>query len=263
MIHRLAYDEYAARPGIRQSNLKRLAKSPAHYQEALRNPVDTASLAIGRAAHVAILEPHLFADEFVVAPKLDRRTSAGKAAWAELEASGKTILSAEDGKTVEAMKAAVMAHESARKLIELCHTFEGSIFWTDKESGVECKARLDGINYAVIDLKSTKDASPAEFSRSLFSYGYHLQAAHTLNGCAALGLGLDAFIFIAAEKEPPYGVAVYQIDELSLSIGAQKVQELLHLYKRCEESGQWPCYPDKIQKIALPAWVTKKYEGDW
>ena len=260
MIERLSYQEYEARPGVRQSNLKHLAKSPAHYKQALAEHADTEALAFGRALHVAILEPHLFGEQFIVAPKIDKRTTAGKAAWADLQSSGKTVLSENDGAAISGIRASIAAHPAASKILGLCSDRETSIFWSDVETGVACKARLDGVCpalTAVVDLKSTKDASVFEFQKSLLNYGYHYQSAHTLAGCAALKLPFDSFIFIAVEKEPPYAVAVYQIDEDSLLYGALKVQELLRLYKACDASGIWPAYPGQIQKISLPAWATK------
>jgi len=260
MIERLSYQEYEARPGVRQSNLKHLAKSPAHYKQALTEHADTEALAFGRALHVAVLEPHLFDEQFVIAPKINKRTTVGKAAWADLQSSGKAVLSESDGEAIAGIKASIKAHPAASQILGLSSDREASIFWNDVETGVACKARMDvtcPAMAAVVDLKSTKDASIFEFSKSLLNFGYHYQAAHTLAGCAALKIPFDSFIFIAVEKEPPYAVAVYQIDEESLLFGALKVQELLRLYKACEASGVWPAYPYQIQKISLPSWATK------
>lgn len=259
---RIPYEEYEKAEGERQSNIKCLLRSPAHYLQALNEHNDSPALAFGRALHVAVLEPHLFDEQFIIAPKIDKRTNAGKAEWAALYASGKEILDYSDGETIEGIKKAISGSQTASKILNLSSEREGSIFWNDRETGIACKARLDAVcpaMRAVVDLKSTEDAS-AEFSRSLYKYGYHLQAAHTLNGCAVLDLPFDSFIFIAVEKSPPYGIGVYQIDQRSLIAGTSKVQELLWTLKRCKETNEWPGYPDKIQSISLPGWALRQME---
>jgi hypothetical protein len=52
---------------------------------------------LGTATHCAILEPERFNSEYVAMPEgIDRRTTAGKQAYADLLASGAEILAADD-----------------------------------------------------------------------------------------------------------------------------------------------------------------------
>jgi len=264
-MEKLTYQEYESREGFRQSSFKHLARSPGHYQEAQKNPTKSDALTFGSAFHTFVLEPELFQGQFAVLPLYDGRTAEGKKIKAAFEAEnkGKELLTSKEMETIRAMAASINRHESARKIIELSKEREQSIFWTDPETGVKCKARLDMICRPLnvcFDLKTTEDASLREFSRSIVKWGYHYQGAHTLNGCAANGEGIEAFGFIAVEKTPPHGVGVYRIEDQSLITAGLEIQALLRLYKACVESGNWPIYPDKIQEISIPEWAIKYEE---
>ena len=89
--------EYRKTEGISSTELKKIAKSPAHYRWWKDNPQqDTPSLLFGRAAHKYALEKDDFFTEFAVAPNVDRRTKLGKEQWTLFEADnqGKDIISA-------------------------------------------------------------------------------------------------------------------------------------------------------------------------
>ena len=63
--------EYRAMDGVSSSDLKKMAKSPAHFRYWKDNPKeDTPSLLFGRAVHKYILEKDDFYKEFAVAPDI-------------------------------------------------------------------------------------------------------------------------------------------------------------------------------------------------
>ena len=80
---------------ITNSMLSKLSeKSPAHFKYWLDNkPEPTAAMQLGSAIHSAILTPLEFTKNYVVAPDIDKRTKAGKEAWAKfVEENTKTII---------------------------------------------------------------------------------------------------------------------------------------------------------------------------
>jgi hypothetical protein len=115
-----------------------------------------------------------------------------------------------------------------------------------------------GEHLVVTDLKSTTNASPDEFQRAIYKFGYHIQGAHYLDGAKVLGLNPKAFAMIAVESEPPHGVAVYQLDPQALAAGHAKRDQLLRLYAQCQAEGRWPGYSESIQPISLPPWALAK-----
>ena len=236
--------EYNKIPALRRSALWELRKSPAHYKYAAEHPPEeTPALRFGIAVHMSILEPERFKNEYIIAPKIDRRTKAGKEQYAAIMESGKTILSQEDGEAIKAMTDAVMTHPEASKLLLGVH--EVPIEWTDHATGEKCKCRPDVIGHDVIvDYKTTSSCEDGVFERSARKYGYQLQAAMYREGLLHTYFKEYGFAFIAQEKKPPYAVRVYRCDEGWINDGAIIYRELLDLYHKCKVNNQWDGYKE-------------------
>lgn len=241
----MKYDEI---PAVRRSDLWELRKSPAHYLYAVTHERETtAALAFGTAAHKYILEPDDFWNCYAIAPKVDRRTKAGKEEYeAFLEQSaGKTIITQEDLETIKQMDEAIMQNESAIRLLKTGQ-HEVPIEWTDPDTGEECKCRPDCItgDY-IVDYKTTTSCEGNAFEYSCRKYGYKLQAAMYTEGVFNATLESKKFAFVAQEKNPPYAVRVYFCDPGFVEEGMEMFRELIRLYHRCKETGEWPGYEDK------------------
>jgi hypothetical protein len=237
---------YHGLPYVSNSYLSRLDKCPA----AARVPTEeTDALVFGRAAHSYILEgPEVFCQEFVVAPKIDKRTKAGKEQWAEFQEAntGRGLITADDMATIEDMRAAVHAHPFAKKLLGM-GVSEQTVIWEDLQTGIMCKCRPDRIpsggKGVLVDLKTTQEAGEISFARSMVKYGYARQAAMYLDGVArATGETYDAFAFIAVEKSEPYRVETYLIDPEFIQWGRLEYQRLLRLEQMCRAEGEYPNY---------------------
>jgi exodeoxyribonuclease VIII len=266
IYHGISNADYHGGEGISKTGLDRINRCPAYYMHCKTQPrKETPALVFGRAIHTAILEPHLFAAEYAVAPDVDRRTKAGKEAYAEfmLECGDKTILTADQYARAEAIQAAVYAHPAAAALIEGNGLNEASVFWSDTASGVLCKCRPDRLrdDHIVVDVKTTQNASPEAFMRDAYNYRYHVQAAYYMDGvAAATGHRPPAFVFLAVESEPPHLVACYMAGDDMVALGEQEYRLNLDLYAECMRSGVWGGYGERVQPLGLPAWAIKKLE---
>ena len=123
---------------------------------------------------------------------------------------------------------------------------------------LRCKGRVDYYDPrggVLADLKTTRDASEDAFSRSAWDYGYFRQLAFYAHALERLGFEVSEVLVIAAEKEPPYGVAVYAVEDQALRAGWRQVEDLVAVYARCEATGVWPCYCEDAQPLTLPAWA--------
>jgi len=135
---------------------------------------------------------------------------------------------------------------------------EQSIKWRCVETGAICKSRLDWIiPGAIVDLKTTADASPTAFARSVASYRYHVQDAFYSQAAASAGLDSEHVVFVCVESSPPYSVALYQLDDAARTEGRRLYLRDLETYMRCMERDEWPAYPTDIQTLSLPAWAYK------
>ena len=253
--------EYHAHDFISKSGLDRIDQSPAHYQAWLSEPrITTPALTFGSACHNYVLERETFDDRYVVAPSgIDRRTKAGKEVWEAFtsEAAGREIISADDMDKLVAMRASIIEHPVAEELLDPgSGRAEVSVFGELENVAVKCRPdwlRDDGI---VVDLKTTDNAGPGAFTRSVAKYRYHVQASLYSDLLQAVtGEPVKAFVFIAVEKNPPFAVSVYELDAESLEVGRAAYQRNLDTYRRCLEANHWPAYSDAIETLTLPRWA--------
>ena len=254
--------EYFAQKAVSQSTLKLLRKSPAHARYALDNPKEpSAAMQLGTCLHALVLENKVVYATLPESAKGNSNAAKLIKANFALENAGKIVLSADDAEAVRLMAASVKAHPAASKLLALMIEPEKAIAW--QESDLTMKGKIDGLlPFGVLDLKTTTSAEMKEFEKSIFKFGYHIQAAHYLYGAAANDLPAENFYIIAVENEPPYCTAVFVIDHETIEAGEKERQKLIKLYKECMTSGVWPGYSDKIQTVKLPYWALKLINED-
>lgn len=253
-------DVYHRMPGVSQSMLKILRdSSPAHLQWRMEHPQPpTAAQTLGAAIHDCVLIPDEFERLWVRGIEGDGRTKAVKEARRELEELNPTatVLKPEDFDTCLWVRDAIARHPKARQL--LMGDAEQSAFWLDPKTGILCRGRFDLLGHktgTIVDLKTTISAARAPFSRSIFSYGYHIQAAHYLAGARALDLPHTHFAIIAVEKTPPYGIALYELADPAIEDGARELEPLMETYAWCLENNTWPGYSEDVEVIDLPRWA--------
>lgn len=259
--HGMTNSDYHAQSSISKSGLDRIRRAPALFRYFRDNPQEpTPAMRMGTLVHTAILEPHRLDDEIIVAPEVDRRTTAGKAVWADFQiaARGREIVTQDELDRLNRIRDAVWAHPSASDALMMLLEVETSIFWTDHLSGVDCRCRPDGImhNGVILDVKTTKDARPDEFAKSIANYRYHVQAAFYSDGYQqAFGKHPKGFVFIAVETEPPHLVGVYVASEAMILRGRADYRADLETYRRCLASDTWPGLSDNPLTIDLPKWA--------
>lgn len=254
IIYNLPAGQYHSTKALSKSGLDQFRKSPAHFrawQDGETRKESSPALEFGTAVHMAILEPHLFTDMYAKFVG-DRRTKEGKATYEALINTGKTPLNEDQWQSVTGAAAAVHAHPKAALLIDKIKP-EVSVF---ADWGTKVKARIDGLaeDY-IIDVKTTQDASPRAFAKSIAQFNYHVQAAWYQRIT-----GINRFIFIAVEKEAPFGVACYELDQQAIDHGNAIIDENLKLFVECEQLNSWPCYSSGLQTLSLPAWALKQTE---
>jgi len=253
----LSNEDYHKDPALAKGMLDKLAISAAHYKAAMEEKAEpTPIMMFGAAFHCAQLEPDRFKKEYVILPQNhDGRTKKGKVFIEENK--DKIILSYDDSETINAMIKAINSHVTARSLLSKGES-EVSYFWKHR-LGFICKCKPDHRqNDMLIDLKTTANALPNKFSKSIADFKYHWQAAWYLEGVRANGIDVKYFLIIAIEKTSPYAVAVYRISPQDIYLAEEEIKPLLDLYIECRTTDVWPAYPDKVQAIDLPAWYLRQ-----
>jgi hypothetical protein len=204
-------------PGLRSGDLKEIAnKSYAHWLKGQKK--DSESLAFGRDFH-AYME------------------------------SGES-----QNPDIIRLGAKVMAHPDARPLIDGSQR-EMTFFSIDSETGILKRCRVDLYRLGMLaDYKTTRDASPAAFTRDARKYLYRISAAYYLEVVSeVMGTVHREFNIIAVEKDGLCEPNVYQIADESIDKGAMEVREALRTVARIRKEGAsaWRGYPLGVKRILI------------
>ena len=247
------------------------------------------AMILGSAIHCAILEPERLNIDFAIVPPSAPKkptiaqVNAKKPSpdtvdaihwWNHFKAqtANKTILDMSDFEDVHAIKRAVMDHPDASVMLTGGEA-EYSYYSTDKEFKIAKKCRPDYVkNGALIDLKTTQDASYEGFARQIGNLGYHLQAAYYVDVYnESQGTNLNEFFFVAVETKAPYAVAIYRLDEAQLEAGRasyrKALAKLADFYARGGDPKEKNTlkgfgYPRGIIDIQVPFYMLNKISND-
>lgn len=260
-IRNLPSDVYHAHDSISNSGLKLVSRSPAHFKYAPEREA-TRNMVIGSATHMAVLEPHLLESVYKFTDTPDRRCKEYKE-YAK-ERGNDFTLTEDESWHVARIRDSVWSNKNISALLSNTGHTELSGFSTDPDTGVTCRHRFDKLlnSGVAIDLKTTIDARPDAFSRAIYNYNYHVQAAFYMDQYNWItGRELADFIFIVVESESPYAVKMYRLDNESLQVGRDTYRRALDKYAECKASGIWPAYGnDGVEEISIPNWAINKYD---
>jgi len=257
----LDMDAYHADPAVSKSTLTKFNKLPASIL--YRADTDNDTLRLGRAFHLACLEPRLFRVGVVPYDGIRR----GKF-WDEFQSKyeGKMILTRDQYDSVFAMSESLKDYKIWNELLEDGQV-EVSIFWDDKR-GFRIKSRPDLItsNGIMADPKTCHDLTDRGISKAILSYQYHWQAYLCMIGMEEHGQFYDQFIFVFISKAPygdnKHGVRFVQIERGDewWTMAEADLSRVLDDYKKCLDRNEFPAYPGTIETIPPPAWAVPNDE---
>ncbi|EHX5122240.1 exodeoxyribonuclease VIII [Salmonella enterica] len=255
-------EAYHAGPGVSKSQLDDIADTPAIYLWRKNAPVDTEktkSLDTGTAFHCRVLEPEEFSKRFIIAPEFNRRTSAGKEEektfLEECARTGRTVLTAEEGRKIELMYQSVMALPLGQWLVESTGYAESSVYWEDPETGILCRCRPDKIIpefHWIMDVKTTADIQ--RFRTAYYDYRYHVQDAFYSDGYRAQFGEIPTFVFLVASTTAEcgrYPVEIFMMGEDAKLAGQREYRRNLQTLAECLNNDEWPA----IKTLSLPRWA--------
>jgi hypothetical protein len=287
-IHRgMSFAEYAAIKAVNKSSLALVADSPADCLRSLKGEYrkDSSGFALGSALD-DLLTGGMTEEQFAAAHPTGGTCSAilasgkrkGQAcgcatpsrygdAWlcgkhnAEQTPTFTAALTPDDMAACYGM-AKAMLDSDCRPLFDGCKGNQIVVLWHDKETGLPCKARLDGwsacqlsgseqVESCHFDVKQTKATTPHEFAREAQKYAYFLQESHYLSGCQALdnlagrSYVSRRFVFAVACNTPytPAGLHSAWVWEYSNEAKEKADMERMYLMrklKHCLDAGNFP-----------------------
>lgn len=254
--HDLSFEDYLATPAVSKSRLWTMhTRSPAHSRI---DKEESNAMKLGTAVHTAVLEPDEFEARFVRGPE-DRRGNRWKEAQEIAREDGRECLTEADyDAAVQIRDNIVVGNPLIRRLTGVGTVREVSAFWTDDESGLPCRLRMDAYAPGLamgVDLKVTTDARPEKWFRRVLDFGYHVQETHYTEGWRRAGGDIDAFVFLVIEDKPPFAHAIYELTPPDIREGEAIRRAALTKWAECVRTGEWPGYPPGVQQLALPKWA--------
>jgi len=180
--------------------------------------------------------------------------------------SGKYIINSNGKESMSAimeMLASCYADAVINKLIQNIE-YQYSIFWTDP-SGLKLKTRPDickSKKNIIVDVKTTTDGSPEQFSKDMANYDYPFQAIMQIDGVLKSGFmkQVDVYYWLVIEKEPPYSATLYEFDPDDIKWMRDEYEYVLHCVSEALIKNHFPSYSYRadnkygILRANIPLW---------
>lgn len=269
----ISNNDYHSGPGISSSALKYAVKCPALYEAYMNKRVsfqESEAMRLGTAVHKLCLEAYDFGNEIAICRKFGHGAS-DQAEKAEFFSANrdKTIITPDQYDQCRWMTDSLMSLPDVHYIFKDGHP-ELSGYYID-EGGDEtfmdsshhgtrmlCKYRPDWrTDWCLADVKTTRDITASAFSRTINNLGYHISAAHYLEGDRTLkGSENQQFVFLCVEPEPPYLAAMYVLDDKSLTLGKELRRKALADIKHGRNTGEYALYNGGMtQEIGVPEYA--------
>ena len=263
-IQKITDAEYFSVPAISASQIKQFDRGAYWFWKMSPfNPdkepeKETDALVFGKLCHCLLLEPGMFLQEYQVVDFGKTRANK-KYEQAKEENPGKIIITPEEFEHATKMIQNVHEHKLASIILDGA-TAEMPFIWTDKETGMACKAKLDAVKrtkggIVVIDYKTSGDIEgilnfPQKLQYPLQAefYGRAVEAKYGEKPCE--------FVFIIQSNKPGEEDIVcvanveYETQEVAKSIvdsHIRSIQEKLNLYNDTNDKSIWAAYPNRME----------------
>lgn len=272
IAHGMSNEQYRASAGLSHSEAKLLRmKTPYHVYMLREHPSHIAprkpspQMILGSAVHCAVLEPTTFDQRYCADLDASRNSNAYREFAQQCADFGLIPLDDDTRERVFAMRDSLLHNEQIADALSVGKA-EVSAWWADPASSVACKCRPDfvrptGNGSLLVDLKTSSDASPDMFARSIATFGYHTQCDWYTDGYArAAGHDVHGMLFVVVESEFPFACAAYTLDDAALTEAHRLNERVRRTYAQCSASGIWPGYGDAVRDISLPRWAYSREE---
>jgi len=276
-VERMDNEEYhSMHEFLSNSMLSHWRKGRRHFEsrfvtgEVKQSPPSKA-MTEGTLKHLAFLERDAWEEMVIQIPgkylagaKVDGARTGKPYHFFVKEHPGKTCLKK---KEVEHSRKLVAAIDAAHgHLIWKPGMSEVSLFWSNPETGVPCRCRIDRLvtfdpgNAArrsfIFDMKNLATSLEQDFYWSARKFGYAEQAAHYQEGVRVVLGGACRFDFLAVGKEEPFAPRLYHLDPATVeAANDRRVQHLAEIAE-CRQSGD---YSDPYEHDSKKVFIHPKH----
>ncbi|MFW2597780.1 PD-(D/E)XK nuclease-like domain-containing protein [Aliarcobacter butzleri] len=216
------------------------------YEVAMNEPVEeTEAMILGSAIHCAILEPDCFNDRYAVMPKIDLRTTIGRATKLKFEEDNqnKVILNFEQKDIIDEVLKSCNETNLKDEFNKLGLSFKNMTVkdlingqiekaLTFNFQGLKCKAKIDDFNNykMLLDVKSTQTFGD-KFAEECIKRFYHAQFAFYEHGLKQLGIFPKDRIVVGVQTKKPYKITLVRFNDFVMEDGLDYCKIGTNIYK--------------------------------
>lgn len=227
---------------------------------------DKPAFNFGRAAHMLVLQPDVFAQKVVVKPDdYVGNANIWKQWLRDQKDMGKTVVSKNDEKKLYGMAASIKRDKTIMAILA-DGQFEQTAIAQDKMTGLWMRCKPDFLpndpRQAPADFKTAESADLESFERACANYGYPFQAGFYSNVMEETGRPrLDFYTFVVIENKAPHATAVYYLDGFTVSEERRVVRDAMIELSDCVKNNHWPSYNGgHAVEAKLPYYEVNKME---
>lgn len=272
----ISNEHYHKSEGLSNSKMGLLLppSCPRNFKYHEENPdrKDTEAFDLGTIVHTLCFEPLELPKRIFPVEEIPKRNSnLGKVAFDGMmkNAGNRIIVTREQLEVAKRMANNVINHTVWKNLMRKINAdnqkpcIEHSLAWIDEDSNVLLRSRPDFYTQdIIIDLKTTKDSTPAAFSRAVAEYGYHRQAALACAGLNTLtGRNYDNVILFVVDKTPPYFARCYVLNQSALQQGIVEYKKAAQVYAECIRTHTWDSYPEIVEDLDIPNYAYRTFDN--
>ena len=263
------FDKYLSWDAISASRIKLASRSMAHYYAGFVGR-ETQPMRLGSLVHTGKLEPLSLAERYVVMPQYqfdaDNKSKDGAPSRSKSTAyyqlrkrefedvnSDKIVVERTEFDTMRGVVESLSSNVDATRV--LSGLIEVSLVWSDPETGLLCKCRIDALNIdaaTIGDLKTTEDCT--RFDRAIKRWQYDVQMAHYRIGVKET-FGIDTTPWLVpVETVRPFGSMAAPLAPTTIERGEKIRRRRMLKIEQCKKTNNWPGYtsPD--------SWLVEDFE---
>jgi hypothetical protein len=209
--------------------------------------VETRQTRLGSALHMLLLEPELAQREIIDIPTWALSKCGMRAGnrWKVFTAAhaGRLLITADERRMLDAMLHS--ARRVAADWLAGPGVAEMSLYWTDDETGLRCKLRIDWLiecddgNPLIIDVKTSHDATPEGFAESYRLYGYGIQEVHYRAGMRQRTGRQPHTRFLVVQNRPPHVAKIFASSPAEYDTQARRWQHAMRELAHCYRTNDW------------------------
>ena len=234
---------------IRNSHLKAMAKSAAHCRHAiLNNSESSLSKRLGSGVHSLLL-----GGQPVLMYPGKQRKGKDFDLWLKDKPGDALVYLRKEYERAHGIANAIKSDRLASQVLFAPGTiYEQTILWDWLGRKRRCTPDARTASH-LVDLKTTRNASPEKFRWDVIRFGYHAQMADYANAIeTSTGVRPRDIYIVAVETIEPYPVVTYRLTPNDLEQGERLVHSWMERLLICEATGDWPGYSEAIVDLDLP-----------